>query len=197
MHTVWSGLQSCLFWFLYRWYSICPEQRFNYFPLILLPGLLLAPRGQCWATNLTSTQTSTIQLKVQTHLQVYSWNLHHKLLYLLVVWKLLFHLLKGLHESPEQVSYFLQQLLNSSLSFAQPENMNHVTGAWLPPMWLPSSPPRTALRYFLLCLRSLKKPHEHQYKSKGLLLIWMFSFSARSPAMGSFHPLIVWINKNE
>lgn len=78
-----------------------------------------------------------LESKVQTHLQVYGWNLHRKPL---LVLKLLLHLLKGLHESPEQVSLFLVQLLNSSLSFAQPENMNHVTAAWLPPHVTPSLP---------------------------------------------------------
>lgn len=54
----------------------------------------------------------------------------------------------------------------------------------------PSSPPHTALCYFLLCLDSLKKPHEHQYRSKRSLLIWMFNFSARSHSVGSFHSLM-------
>lgn len=157
---------------------------------VSLSSLPLAQRGLSshrWAANLTSTQKPSPRVPTWefegTNSPSGLWleSPSQALLFPLFL-KLLLHLLKGLHESPEQVSGFLQRLLNSSLCFAQPENMNHVTAAWLPPMWLPSSPPRAALCYFLLCLRSLKKPHKHQYGS---------NFSARSPSVGSLHSLIV------
>lgn len=135
--------------------------------------------SQRWATNLTSTQRPFIVFNKRiegTNSPLGLWLESPSQAFFFLVLKLLFNLLKGLHESPEQVSHFLHQLLNSSLSFARPENMNHVTAAWLPPMWHASSPPHTALCYFLLCLHSLNKPHEHQCRSEGRSFNLKFQF---------------------
>lgn len=199
LHSIWHSLQQgCLFYQR----SQSPNSPwlkplFHYFPLISPSNLPLAHRGRSSrrsAKKFTSTQSfvqlqnwgSKLTLRFMAGISITS--------FLFLLLKLLFHLLKGLHESPEQVSHFLRRLLNSSPLLCSAWKHEPCDSSLTASHVTPFLPPRAALFHFLLCRHALSRPHEHQCRPEDYSFNFSFQFLS-TPFLYWFDSIFNCINE--